>query len=158
MLSGRNKKYVDLQNQKQNCCKELIKAKVIWWYHDIVILTFSLMMLSGRTQSASCFWRDPDGPNFWKVHFATWKSHWYQIQIFLQFQGFTHLWKDSVEGVVSHIDWFLHLWQHVPAHIALHILDFCIVFCFTKIQIKLLHLGQHVPAHKIDAFVLVHSI
>ena len=34
-------------------------------------LTFSLMMFNGKTQRASCFWREPDGPNFWNVHFAT---------------------------------------------------------------------------------------
>jgi len=26
-----------------------------------------------------------------------------------------HLWKDSVERVVSHVDWLLHLGQHIPA-------------------------------------------
>ena len=28
-----------------------------------------------------------------------------------------YLWKDSVERVVSHVDWLLHLGEHIPAHI-----------------------------------------
>ena len=44
----------------------LLTMMLMQWF------TFSLMMFKGRTQRASCFCRDPDGPNFWKVHFATW--------------------------------------------------------------------------------------
>ena len=44
----------------------LLTMMLMQWF------TFSLMMFKGRTQRASCFCRDPDGPNFWKEHFATW--------------------------------------------------------------------------------------
>ena len=85
------------------------------------------MMFKGRTQRASCFCRDPDGPNFWKVHFATWgRSQYHQrfLQSVVELNScydlavnnhIAHLGKDSVERIVSHIDRLLHLCQNVPA-------------------------------------------
>ena len=42
-----------------------------------------------------------------------------------------YLWKDSVERVVSHVDWLLHLGEHIPAHIHIcqHILH---TMCFQR--------------------------
>ena len=52
-----------------------------------------------------------------------------------------YLWKDSVERIVSHVDWLLHLGQHIPAQCTLYFLPDTIfhtialyLFLFSKIQ------------------------
>ena len=98
----------------------LLTMMLMQWF------TFSLMMFKGRTQRASCFCRDPDGPNFWKVHFATWGKITISsvLQSVVELNScydlavnnhIAHLGKDSVERIVSHIDRLLHLCQNVPA-------------------------------------------